>query len=159
MITVKIEGASVHQTLPMAKKLFIIVCYCYKPILSKCINYNIPSTFNENLTVLFFWTFFFTAYTIPALFARLRTIRSFPASRANTISCVWVARTIVHAVALWMTILAIKTLWAFCLTSDSYVLTLQSIAYCEQYPRIDPWWWWRWRWWRWWWWWERTFGG
>lgn len=52
-----------------------------------------------SLTVHLLGTFFFTTNAVPSMFARLRTIRSFPAPSTHAASCLWVARTVVRAVA------------------------------------------------------------
>lgn len=76
------------------------------------------------------WAFLFAAHAVPALFAGLRAIVAFPTPRANAFPSFRVARAIVHAVALRVTIHAITPGWASSLASYSLII-FQVKRYCQ----------------------------
>jgi len=68
-------------------------------------------------TIHFLRTFFSAAQSVPSFIAGLRAIGALPTPSADTTSGRGITRTIVHAFAMRVAILAVKTLWALCFAS------------------------------------------
>lgn len=72
----------------------------------------------SHVSVHLFRAFLFASHSVPSFFAGSRAIGALPAPGADTTSGRGITRTIIHAFAMRVTILAVKTLQAFCFASN-----------------------------------------
>lgn len=73
----------------------------------------------SHVSVHLFRAFLFASHPVPSFFAGLRAIGTLPAPGADATSGRGITRTIIHAFTMRVTILAVKTLRAFCFASNS----------------------------------------
>lgn len=71
----------------------------------------------SHVSIHFLRTFFSASQSIPSFIAGLRAIGALPTPGTDTTSGRGITRTIVHAFAMRVAILAVKTLWALCFAS------------------------------------------